>query len=109
MSSPPVWLGSSARSRVSSKKRSIPAGLNVRIMRAGVVPALWKRGTYSSSPAVVVAVTRMLLGVGGRRSSPPGAPVTSGDSLVSLSAQLVFLALSRLDAVLELLHHVRVA
>src|SRR5690242_12531731 len=59
-------------------------------------------GRYSSFPAVVVAVTRVLLGVGGRRSSPPGAPVTSGNSLVSLLAQLVFLALPCLDAVLEL-------
>src|SRR5919197_3488186 len=55
-------------------------------------------GRYSSSPAGIVVVTRVLLGVGGRRSSPPAVPVASGETLMSLSEQLVLLALPGLDA-----------
>ena len=47
--------GSSARSSVSSKKCSMLAGVNVRIIRAAVVPELWNRctvplGTLTKSP-----------------------------------------------------------
>jgi PIN domain nuclease of toxin-antitoxin system len=59
------WVGSVAMSEVSSKNRSIPAGVKVRIMRTGSGPWLWKwcfvpmgMFTKSPGPARIVSAPR---------------------------------------------------